>query len=69
MAIAVPHRRIGRVDTTRRGYVRRDVGLVGLLFASLGSIVGSGRLFGALYAAQVAGSAALVSWGLGARSS
>src|SRR5919206_2979443 len=66
MAIAVPHRRIGRVDTTRRGYLRRDVGLVGLLFASLGSIIGSGWLFGALYAAQVAGPAALVSWGLGA---
>src|SRR5205085_4952004 len=66
MAIAVPHRRIGRVDTRRRGYLRRDVGLVGLMFASLGSIIGSGWLFGALYAAQLAGPAALVSWGLGA---
>ena len=66
MAVAVPHRRIGRVDRTRTGYLRRDVGLVGLMFASLGSIIGSGWLFGALYAAQLAGPAALVSWGLGA---
>ena len=28
--------------------LRRDVGLVGLLFASVGSIIGSGWLFGAL---------------------
>src|SRR5919201_1038241 len=66
MAVAVPHRRIGRIDRTRTGYLRRDVGLMGLMFASLGSIIGSGWLFGALYAAQVAGPAALVSWGLGA---
>jgi amino acid transporter len=39
---------------------------MGLLFASLGSIIGSGWLFGALYASQVAGPAALVSWVLGA---
>ncbi len=45
--------------------MRRDVGLVGLTFASLGSIIGSGWLFGALFAAQAAGPAALVSWGLG----
>src|SRR5918912_1564101 len=66
MAVAVPHRRLGRIDRSRSGYLRRDVGLMGLLFASLGSIIGSGWLFGALYAAQVAGPAALVSWGLGA---
>jgi amino acid transporter len=66
MAIAVPHRRIGRIDTTRRGWLRREVGLIGLMFASLGSIIGSGWLFGALYASQLAGPAALVSWGLGA---
>jgi amino acid transporter len=45
--------------------LRRDVGLVGLLFASVGSIIGSGWLFGALNASQVAGPAALISWVLG----
>jgi amino acid transporter len=45
--------------------LRRDVGLVGLVFASLGSIIGAGWLFGALYAASIAGPAALVSWVLG----
>src|SRR5204862_1234676 len=45
--------------------LRRDVGLVGLLFASLGSIIGAGWLFGALYASQLAGPAAIISWALG----
>ena len=45
--------------------LRRDVGLVGLVFASLGSIIGAGWLFGALYASSVAGPAAIVSWLLG----
>src|SRR4051794_41752591 len=45
--------------------LRRDVGLVGLLFASLGSIIGAGWLFGALYASQLAGPAAIISWVLG----
>jgi amino acid transporter len=42
--------------------MRRDVGLVGLLFASVGSIIGSGWLFGALNASQIAGPAAIFSW-------
>src|SRR5438046_3226052 len=45
--------------------LRRDVGFVGLLFASLGSIIGAGWLFGALYAASLAGPAALIAWLLG----
>ncbi len=45
--------------------LRRDVGLVGLLFASVGSIIGSGWLFGALNASLVAGPAALLSWIIG----
>jgi amino acid transporter len=45
--------------------LRRDVGLVGLLFASVGSIIGSGWLFGALNASQEAGPAAMISWALG----
>jgi amino acid transporter len=46
-------------------HLRRDVGLVGLLFASVGSIIGSGWLFGALNASLIAGPAALLSWILG----
>src|ERR1700716_2498943 len=45
--------------------LRRDVGMVGLLFASVGSIIGSGWLFGALNASLIAGPAALLSWILG----
>jgi len=46
----------------RTGSLRRDIGMVGLMFSSLGAIIGSGWLFGALYAAQAAGPAALISW-------
>src|SRR4051812_37824601 len=45
--------------------LRRDIGAVGLLFASLGSIIGAGGLFGALYASSLAGPAAVISWVLG----
>ncbi|WP_051969315.1 APC family permease [Kitasatospora azatica] len=45
--------------------LRREVGLVGLLFASVGAIIGSGWLFGAEKAAKAAGPAALLSWGIG----
>src|ERR1700745_126223 len=44
---------------------RREIGVVGLLFTSVGSIIGSGWLFGALSASLVAGPAALISWVLG----
>jgi amino acid transporter len=68
MAVAVERRgnlSAARPVRERGGRLRRDVGLFGLLFASLGSIIGSGWLFGALYASQVAGPAALISWGIG----
>jgi len=42
------------------------VSRIGLLFVSLGSIIGSGWLFGALVSAQIAGPAAIISWILGA---
>src|SRR6478735_12676852 len=45
--------------------LKRHVGVVGLLFASVGSIIGSGWLFGALNAATEAGPAAIISWALG----
>src|SRR4051794_20307395 len=46
--------------------LHRDVNRIGLLFVSLGSIIGSGWLFGALTSAQIAGPAAIISWILGA---
>ncbi len=53
-------------DAPEKGHeLRRHVGVVGLLFASVGSIIGSGWLFGALDASTQAGPAALISWGLG----
>lgn len=43
----------------------REMGLIGLLFAAVGSIIGSGWLFGALYASEAAGPASVISWALG----
>jgi amino acid transporter len=42
--------------------LRRDISKVGLLFTAVGSIIGSGWLFGAMNAAQIAGPAAIFSW-------
>ncbi|MGI8576701.1 MAG: APC family permease [Nocardioidaceae bacterium] len=53
-------------EQDHRHDLRRHVGVVGLLFASIGSIIGSGWLFGALSASQQAGPAALISWAIGA---
>jgi len=52
-------------STENEPRLRRHVGIVGLLFASVGSIIGSGWLFGALNASQQAGPAAVISWALG----
>jgi amino acid transporter len=46
--------------------LRRSVGFWGLMFVSLGSIIGSGWLLGALTAVSVAGPASLISWVLAA---
>ncbi|MGB8716303.1 MAG: APC family permease [Rhodanobacteraceae bacterium] len=46
--------------------LKRHVGMVGLLFTAVGSIIGSGWLFGALNAAQQAGPASILSWLIGA---
>ena len=46
--------------------LRREIGLIGLMWASVGSIIGSGWLFGAQKAVVVAGPAAIISWGIGA---
>lgn len=45
--------------------LRREAGIVSLLFASLGGMIGSGWLFGPLNAAKAAGPASLVSWVIG----
>lgn len=45
--------------------LRREVGFIGLIWASEGSIIGSGWLFGAQGALSVAGPAAIISWGIG----
>jgi amino acid transporter len=44
--------------------LRRDVGFTSLMFISLGSIIGSGWLLGALTAASAAGAASVISWAL-----
>ena len=46
--------------------LRRSIGFFGLMFISLGSIIGSGWLLGALGAAKAAGPASLISWILAA---
>ncbi|HET6500573.1 MAG TPA: APC family permease [Amycolatopsis sp.] len=45
--------------------LERAMGPIGMMFVSLGSIIGSGWLFGALYASQIAGPAAIISWIIG----
>jgi amino acid transporter len=49
-----------------RGVLRRDVGRLALMFTSVGSVIGSGWLLGALNATQIAGPAAIISWVVGA---
>jgi len=46
--------------------IRRDVGAIALMFTGLGSIIGSGWLFGAWRAAQLAGPGAIYAWVIGA---
>ncbi len=45
--------------------LRREIGLISLLWASMGSIIGSGWLFGAKTALATAGPAAIISWVIG----
>src|SRR6476660_158976 len=49
----------------RRARLRREIGFIGLLWASTGSIIGSGWLFGAQGALSPAGPAAVISWLIG----
>jgi len=51
---------------TLEGKLRREAGIVGLLFASTTSMVGSGWLFGAYHASHIAGPLSIGSWIVGA---
>ena len=46
--------------------LRREVGLIGLAWASMGSIIGSGWLLGAKRALVIAGPSAIIGWAIGA---
>ena len=56
-------RNTGDVQLNADG-LERKVGFLGLLWASEGSIIGSGWLFGALTAASIAGPSAIIAWGI-----
>jgi amino acid transporter len=51
---------------TNESSIRREVGAIALMFTGLGSIIGSGWLFGAWRAAQLAGPGAIYAWIIGA---
>jgi amino acid transporter len=57
---------VSHSSATGSGQLNRAVGFWGLMFFSLGSIIGSGWLLGALTAATAAGGASLISWLLAA---
>lgn len=52
-------------ESRRTTSLKREVGLIGLLWASMGSIIGSGWLFGAQKGLMAAGPAAIISWVIG----
>jgi amino acid transporter len=45
--------------------LKREMGFIGAVWSSESSIIGSGWLFGALFAAQYAGPAAIIAWVIG----
>jgi amino acid transporter len=55
---------VGESPDLRTDGLKRDVGLVGLMWASEGSLIGSGWLFGAFVALTYAGPSALIGWGI-----
>ena len=52
---------VGITKPTDVGF-KRELGLIGATWASETSIIGSGWLFGALFAAQAVGGAAVIAW-------
>jgi amino acid transporter len=65
MRVAVADATAGAAAEPAEPRLKREVGMVGLLFVSVGSIIGSGWLFGALSASQIAGPAVMISWVIG----
>ena len=59
--VTAPAGRPPQVDLDTEG-MDRGVGFLGLLWASEGSLIGSGWLFGALTAAAIAGPSVIISW-------
>ena len=53
-----------KVERAQPG-LKRQIGPVALLFTGITGIIGSGWLFASLYAAQIAGPAAILSWLIG----
>ncbi|MEX3008719.1 APC family permease [Hoeflea sp. TYP-13] len=49
----------------RDNRLNREIGLIGLTFVAVGSIIGSGWLFAPLLAANLAGPASIISWFVG----
>ncbi|MHB8240726.1 MAG: APC family permease [Solirubrobacteraceae bacterium] len=66
MAVATGHAQPAQAPAGQGSSLRRDFGRVGLMFTSVGSVIGSGWLLGALNATKIAGPAAIVSWVVGA---
>ncbi len=64
-SIASPAHGVQPAATSDRS-LRRDFGRIGLMFTSVGSVIGSGWLLGALNATKIAGPAAIISWVAGA---
>jgi amino acid transporter len=60
--IRTPAERGGTGVVSEERRLRRDLGFTGLTAIGFSNIVGSGWLFAAMYAAQVAGPASLLSW-------
>ncbi|GAB0116717.1 APC family permease [Acidisoma sp. 7E03] len=56
----------GGTSAVHAAPLRRDAKIIGLLFASTTSMIGSGWLFGAFHAAKIAGPLAVWSWVVGA---
>jgi amino acid transporter len=65
MTTAAPGAEIAGGAAAEEHHLKRAVGLNGLTMISLGSIIGSGWLLGAITAARVAGAASLISWIIG----
>lgn len=60
------HSSSGAGSAASSSALRRDAKIIGLLFASVTSMIGSGWLFGSFHAAKIAGPLAIWSWVVGA---